>query len=382
MDLETFLALLRTEDRARMQAAARDLGRDLAAAGTSDHRALRRRLAVVARDTGDAFTSGFVDALTMVARGFEAEREDEQAEETSLAAVRTRRHWMEALEQMVNGCALPKDLAKNLELEAPQVTGVLDELEEAGLIVRREPTKGEDQRTRPFRLTARGRAIGARATAARQVAPIEPLVEAVVRCVALLFANGRASRTTLTQVLRGRLEEPLAAAALQHLTGALAETSMALLVPDDSLVAPGFELQSHLDRIVEDAIENDRAPLITRLREIASSRQLVLRVSNRRDEWDVMIQRVKHKHPELNHVEVFRDDDVSAARTAPPSDRTYRILYESPMLLEQDQGAKLPWTASVIKGAERRFIFGMTPTLPPRGFQMIELPTLTIRAAA
>ena len=372
-------------DRSRMQSAARDLGRELATGKVTDYRALRRRIATVKQATRDGFAEGFLEALSMVSRGFEAESEADRDVEAVVSAVRTRRHWLDALAQIVDGCRRPKDLAKALRLDASQVTGLLDELEDAALVVRREPSAGEDQRTRPFQMTAHGHAIAALAMAGRQVAPIEPVVKAVVRCIALLLADGRASQTRLAEVFHEGLEDPPAeVAALQHLTRALADTSMALIDQDDSVVAPSIELQSQLDLIVEHAIRNADAPIVARLEQLASRRRLILRVSDR-GRWSVMLRERK-----LKNIQVVRNEDVrrtpdqllalpeaverAAAGASSSPDPAYQILYESPTLLGVDQ--QLPENASFIKDATSRFLFGIQPIATPHDFQMIDVTDL------
>lgn len=373
MDVDTVLELLQSKEQPRMRTAARDLGRELAVTEASDLRPLRRRLGEIARDPGDAFAAGFVDALTAVTRGFEAEREDEQDEEAAVTAVRTRPHWLDVLELASRRDLRPKDVKHALDREASQVTTLLDEIEQAGLIVRREPGKTEDGRTRPFRLTARGRTILTRASAGRWVAPIGPVVEAVVRCVAQLVAHGRASKTNLDQILREKLDGPVAAAALQHLADSLAGTSMALVDRDDSIVAPSIELLSQLDRILEGSVDNPDAPLQRCLTQLSATDPMVVRVSNRGDEWDLLVNRSELKEA----IQVVRGDDVSAGR-ARPATPVYQVLYESPLLLEQDR--KREDMVSLIKGATNRFVFGMQPSPPPPAFTVIDLPSVTIRA--
>lgn len=357
-----------------MRSAARDLGRELAVTEASNLRTLRRQIAEASRDTDDAFTRGFVDALAMVARGFEAEREDEEDEEAAVVAVRTRPHWLDVLELAARRDLRPTDVKKALAREASQVTNLLAEIEEAGLIVRRDPGKTEDQRTRPFRLTARGREILNRASAGRWIAPIGPVVESVVRCVALLMAHGRASQTSLDQILRERLDGPVAAAALQHLAESLAGTSMALVDRDESIVAPSIELLSQLDRILEGSVDRPDAPLVVCLSQLAAREPVVLRVSNRGDEWDLLVNRSELKEA----IQVIRGDDVSAGQLK-PAKPVYQVLYESPLLLEQDRQHEA--TMSLIERATNRFVFGMQPSPPPPAFTVIDLPSVTIRAA-
>lgn len=368
MSTSTLMSLLASGDRTQLAAAARDFGRLLSTTTPTDLRDTRRDLARVLDSTEDAHARGVIEGLAMVARGFEAEGAENQLEQAAASKVAARKHWAAILELAGDGRRLPRELAETLALEPSQVTRILDELEDADLMVRTAPGAGEDGRTRPFRLSPKGRATcnQLRKHKPTTSAPIAALIESVVECMAILLASGRASRSKLALVLEQRLDETVSEIAMEHLTSALAGTSLAVLDTDDSLLAAGMEVQSHLDRVVQGALDNDDHGLVNWLRDLSKEQRLFVRATNRGDEWDVLVQR-----SDLTNVRVIRDDDL-VPDTAGAVIGAYGVLYESAVLLETDRRNQR--ATKLIEAAQSRHVFAVPPTITPDGFDMVTLP--------
>lgn len=368
MDVETFLQQLRTQEPFAMEAAARDLGRDLAATDGGDLRAVRKKLAALARAPSPSFAGGFLSALMMVTRGFESEREDAAEDGALIAAVRSRKHWGAALDGIASDCVRPSDLADVLGIDAPHMTRVLDELGEVGLVARRAPVPGEDGRIRPCRLTTRGRLVHSKLHPHPTVGPIKDIVEAVVWSITRLLASGHTNKRDVTADIEARLAPSVVAPVLAALMDSLEWTALAV-VDGESLMAPDVEVNSELDQLLEDAMDNDAAPLVLSLRSLSEARPLVIRT--RRFRWDVVVTR-----RDLTAIRVVRDDDLAApsADLLSLAGDAFTVLYESPMLVRSDQTrpASGPFTA-IMEQAAQRFVLGGAMTPPPPGFGVIDV---------
>lgn len=357
MDDLTFLEQLRSHVPATMDAAARDFGRNLAATDGRELRALRKKLAgVVTQASPEA--EPFVRALSMVARGFEAEREDETRDATEIAVIRARKHWAAALERMATGSTLPSELATALAIDPPQVTRLMDELEQAGLVAR--VAAQSDGRLRPCRLTPRGRRLQRRLQSEVSQGNIKDIVEAVVWTFAQLSVVGRASKRDVAADLCVRLGTPVGSRVLDVLIEALEWMDLATVV-DESLVADYVRIDRQVDDLLERAADDPDAQLVQWMRKISRDDALVVRTC--RDRWDVVVDRQG-----LKQVLVVRNDDLSYGEQRSLAGGSFGLFYDNPRLLRADQVSQ----TDLVERASKLYVLGAANTASLADVEVID----------
>ena len=331
-----------------------------------------RRLAARLRPTRPSdYERGFIEALELVATGFERQVDDAAADETELLQLRSRVNWIAALRYISQGAVRPSDLARRLGVSPSRVTKLVDELEDEQLV-----TQMAEGKERPCRLTPRARVLLRRlppldddnAAVATAVAEVVP---AVVSCMNALARDRRVGRERLLETMRSAVTvNPSSLLAL--LDASLGETSCAFLDSDDAWVATDAELLTRLQQHLSFACQGQRGPVLDRLAELSERCHVVLRVGGSLLEWDSAVS-------ELTHVHVIRDDELRYAVPGPVTSR-FQIVYESPSLLAWDR--RKGWMERMIDEAVGRYCLGVahSPAIP--NFVSIEVETPEYTPAA
>ncbi|MGN6106561.1 MAG: hypothetical protein ACTHU0_15755 [Kofleriaceae bacterium] len=370
MEMALLDELVRSEDHERFTSVARMIGRMLATDPSSEWRAtVRKRLLHGQRTRSSEADRAFLAALELVVTGFERERSDAETTAAELRRITGRSHWVAILHALAAGPLLPKDLADKVGLSTSRLTQIMNEMEGEPNELLARSVEG---RTRPCRLTARARAL---LPSLPEAAPVdkqlgaEEVVPAVVRCMAVMARDGRIGLQRLADTMAAESVEPTSAAHLAELLDrSLRENLLAVREQDGALVATETELQSRLDRTIEAAFRDDSPALITKLREIASTGDVVLRVGARAP-WEVLLSRYR-----LDNVRIVRDSDLRFSQV-PALDPGYRLIYESPALFAADRDD--PWMQprmqAMIDNADLRYCFGVTPMPPMANFLSISV---------
>jgi len=356
MDLEVTRLSLASGDLARMSAVARDLGRHLAARSEGGWLLPFRRLAAGLRPSRSSeHERGFLEALELVATGFERQVDDETADETELLQLRSRPNWVAALRYISQGLVRPSDLAKRLGVSPSRVTKLVDELEDAQLV-----TQMSEGKERPCRLTPRARVLLRKLPPpekedAAVVKAVEEVVPAVVSCMGVLVRDRRVGRARLLETIQSASSvDPDRILALLGVS--LHDTASAFLDKDDAWVATDAELLTRLQLHLSLACQGKRGPIFERLAELSERSDVVIRVGGGRPEWDSAVS-------ELTRVHVIRDDELRYDGARPLMGE-FQIVYESPSLLASDRRHK--WVEQLIDRAIGRYYLGVAhgPAIP------------------
>lgn len=376
MNLELARLSLESGDVARWGAVARDLGRHLAAQIDRSKEWLLpfRRLAagLTPRRTNE-YERGFLEALELVATGFERQLDDAAADETEIVQLRSHPRWVAVLRQIDEGTTRPIDLARRLGVHPSMVTKLIDELEDVQLVT--QTTQGKE---RPCRLTPRARVLLRRlpppeetsADVARVVADVVP---AVVACMTALVRDRRVGRERFLESMRGaHVANPVGVLAL--LDTSLRETACAALDDDGAWVATDAELLSRLRQHLVLACRGQPGTLLEELAKLSERSEVLLRVGNGVSTWDSAMG-------SLGRVRVIREDELRYG--IPPPSGDFQIVYESPSLLAADRRHALAddrrdvwyrWVAQAIAGAIGRHCLSVGHGPPIRDFNTIEVP--------
>jgi DNA-binding MarR family transcriptional regulator len=356
MDLELTKLSLTSGDPARIGSVARDLGRHLAVRSEGGWLLPFRRL--VARLTPgrtSEYERGFLEALELVAAGFERQVNDAAADEAEVLQLSSRTNWVAALRYISQGAVRPIDLAKRLGVSPSRVTKLVDELEEAELV-----TQTAEGKERPCRLTPRARVLlrrlpppdGSDAAVVKAVAEVVP---AVVNCMGALARDRRVGRARLLETMGSALTVSRSTI-LALLDTALRDTSWAVLDKDDAWVATDTELLTRLHQHLSLACRGKRGPIFDRLAGLSERSDVVLRVGGSFLEWDAAVS-------ELTRIQVIREGDLRYAELLPLT-AAYQIVYESPSLLASDRRHK--GREQMIDRAIGRYVLGVAhgPAIP------------------
>jgi orotate phosphoribosyltransferase len=349
MDLELTKLALSSGDLARAGAVARDLGRHLAARSEGGWLLpFRRLVARLGPSRTSEYERGFLEALELVATGFERQIDDAAADETEVLQLRSRPNWIAALRHISQGTVRPIDLARRLDVSPSRITKLVDELEEARLV-----TQMMEGKERPCRLTPRARVLlgklpppdGDDALVAKAVAEVVP---AVVSCMGALARDRRVGRARLLETMGSALTVSRSTI-LALLDTALRDTSWAVLDKDDAWVATDAELLTRLQQHLALACQGRRGPIFERLAKLSERSDVVLRVGGSFLEWDTAVS-------ELTRIHVLREGDLRYAEPRSLSGEV-QVVYESPSLLAADRRHR--WMEQVIDRAIGRYVLGV-----------------------
>jgi DNA-binding MarR family transcriptional regulator len=365
MDLELTRLALESGDVARWSAVARDVGRQLAAHLDRSKAWLlpfRRMTARLKPRRTSEYDRGFLDALELVATGFERQLDDAAADETELLELRSHQSWITLLRLIDQGTTRPSDLARKLDVSPSAVTRLVDELEEADLVT--QTTHGKE---RPCRLTPRARVLLGRLPPAETSSAAEAVtdvVPAVVACMTALVRDRRVARDRFLDSMRhAHIANPAGVVAM--LDASLRETSWAVLDSDDNAwVAAEVELLDRLQQHLKLACQNKPGTVLDQLARLAHRGEVILRISSGISTWDSAVGR-------LGPIRVIRDDEL---KWAPPLlTGEFQIVYESPSLLKVDRQQWRGWTEQTIPRAIGRYCLGVIPGPAIPNFNMIEV---------
>ncbi len=156
MELDKVLPRLAaaSADGPELRRLARDVGHELPKHDSTAVRAFRSEFAKL--EIGSvSFADGYRHALADVAAAFDVSLDDLQADERALQFAR-RPTFRPLLDALATRPMLPTELSQRLSMDAGQLSRALKDLRNAGL-VEAWPIEGGDGRTRPHRLTLRGR---------------------------------------------------------------------------------------------------------------------------------------------------------------------------------------------------------------------------------
>ncbi|HEY0478056.1 MAG TPA: MarR family transcriptional regulator [Kofleriaceae bacterium] len=367
MNLETARLALESGDMANWSAVARDLGRQLAAQVDRSKPWLLSFRRLVAglrpRRAGD-YDRGFLDALELVATGFERQLDDTVRDETEVLQLRAHPSWIAALRYIDQGVVRPSDLAEKLEVSPSAVTKLVDELEQAHLVT--QTTQG---RERPCRLTPRARSVLGRLPppdTTPVASDVMLVVPAVVTCVTTLIRDRRVARERFLDSLRHtRIANP--AGVLEVLDRSLRDASCAVLDDDDAWVATDAALLDRLQQHVALACQNRPGTVVERLARLSERSELVLRVGGGVSTWDSAVG-------QLGRIQVIRDDELRCE--APLLAGEFQLVYESPSLLVADRRQWREWTERATTAAIGRYHLGIAhgPVVPDFNLIEVEMP--------
>jgi DNA-binding transcriptional ArsR family regulator len=372
MDFDLVKLGLQSGDAAQLGSVARDLGRHLAAHPGGDWLVEFRRVAARARAAASSRDHGFLDALELVATGFQRQLDDAQANEAELRQLTSRAGWVAVLRQIGKGVVRPSDLARHLKVSPSRITKLLHELDDAQLV-----TQTVEGKERPCRLSPRARVLlrrlppdtdradGADATAVAHA--MAEVVPAVVACMELLGRDRRVGGDRLRETMQASVTAGRGSSVMALLGSAFTDSSWACLDQDGAWVATEPELQARLQQHLSLACQGQAGTVITRLAELSEHNDLVLRVGGSLLEWEPAVSG-------LDRITVLREDDLTYA--TPPSPGA-RIVYESPALLASDRRRGV--LDAQIEGANGRYCFGVThgPSIPDFAPILVDIPEYT-----
>lgn len=140
----------------------------------------------------------------------------------------------------------------------------------------------------------------------------------------------------------------------------LQSLSLGFLDEDDALVTTETELHVRVARHLGLACSGKKSALVDQLQGLAGGDRVLLRVTDRLPEWDVLARR------HLERFEVIREQDL---QYSPPSlEPAYRVVYESPSLVAEDlKNGRRP----LVYNAQRRYCLEIEAAPPTRDFQRI-----------
>lgn len=356
MDLDLATSLLQSSEALHREEGARSLGRSLAAHRSGDWIVgFRRMTTKLQKSASSDHQRGFLEALELVATGFQRQAEADELDDQELVKIQSRAHWVSALRLLKRGPMRPSDLKAALAIQASAVSRLLDDLEESDLITRVK--KGKE---RPCKLSPHGHFLLNRLTEEPKGA-IEPavLVSAVVQCVGVLARDGRVSRSLLLDLLRGDVATE-APRVLSMFEDEMKGGALVFSDDDDTLVATETELFTRLSGHLSLGCAEKASVLVDKLRELTAQERLYLRAGERLREWDVLASKIPN-------LKVLRRDNLHVLDL--PEQGGYRILYESPSLFEQDRRI-----GTLPQKALHRFCLGLerNPTLGD--VQLIQVP--------
>jgi DNA-binding transcriptional ArsR family regulator len=367
MDFELTQTLLQSGISAQREAAARSLGRNLAANGSGEWLDKFRRLASKLLKTASTdYERGFLDAMELVATGFERQSSEDGVDEKDLVRIKSRAHWLATLKYLAKGSLRPSDLAERLNVHRSHVSRLLDELEESRLI-----TRVQEGKERPCRLSPRARVMLGKLPDPEMLdAPSSAqIVGAVFRCIGVLVRDGRAGRTRLLTTLREDLKER-APNVLDLISQSFKQSGLGIVDDDDALIATEDELHSRISGHLSLGCADKPSALIDQLKTLAQGGPLLLRAGDRQQEWEVIVER--HRLD----LRVLREQDIQLS--ALPDSSEYGVVYESPSLVADDR--RQAQRSSFIDSAQRRYCLRAEQTSYD-GFQSIVVPAPELAAA-
>lgn len=373
MDVELARLSLESGEMARWAAVARDMGRHLAAQLDRSKawlRPFRRLTAGLRPHRSSDYERGFLEALELVATGYERQLDDAAADETELLQLRAHPSWVAALRHIDHGVSRPSDLARKLGIVPSAVTKLIDELEDAQLV-----TQTSQGRERPCRLTPRARVLLPRlAPAEIDTALAEAaakVVPGVVACMTALVRDRRVARQRLLECMRVTAQVDNPEQVLGVLDASLHEASCAVLDGDDAWVATDVELFGRLQQHLMLACRNRSGTIVDQLEALGGTEKVLLRVGNGVLTWDPAVA-------SLGRVQVVHDDELRYAPHPLPSE--FQIVYESPSLLVADRRQWPGWTAQALAAANGRYVFGVAPGPAIPDFNLIEVDAIEYAA--
>jgi DNA-binding transcriptional ArsR family regulator len=364
MNLEITATLLQSGEAAQRSAAARELGRTLAARSSGGWLVQFRKLAArLLRAPSSDYERGFLEALELVATGFERQVSEIRADESELARIRTRAHWSPALHMLSRGALRPVELSARLGISKSQVSKLIDELEDAELV-----TQVADGKERPCMITSRARVLLEKLPADAERLEPEKLVPAVVQCVGMIARDGRVGRGRLLAMMQRGLTDA-APHVLELLGKSLRESSFGFHDDDDALVAPELELQTRIATHLALACSGKHSSLIRRLEELTAESPVLLRIADGMNEWDVLAAQ------RLKGLQVIRRHDLELLPPSP--DKRFQMVYGSPSLVVEDlkEGRK-----ALVQKASGRYYLGVDFMPPIKDFLPIDVQRPEITA--
>lgn len=357
MELDLATNLLTSGNQAQREASARGLGRNLAAQGSGDWLLKFRRFAAKQQKVASTdYERGFIEALELVSVGFERQSTEGEESEQEMARIKTRAHWLATLRLLAKGLLRPLEISEKLKVHKSQITRLLDELEEAGLVTRKQEGK-----ERHCRLTPRARALLGKLPDEPRVPAPGKLVAAVVRGVAAIHRDGRVGRSKLITSLERDVAE-MAPQVLTLLGEALQNLALGFLDEEDALVATEGELRSRISGHLVLGCAGKKSALVEQLRALTGEGPILLRVGESFQEWDVLAAQ------QIPMLTILREKDLS--QFVPPEE-SYSVIYESPSLLAEDRQTD---RKGFIEEAQRRYCLSIEEAPALLNVQMLRVP--------
>jgi DNA-binding MarR family transcriptional regulator len=357
MDLDLASTLLKSGDAAKRHSTARSFGRALSANGSGDWlRKLQRLVVKLHKGASSDYERGFLEALDLVAEGFDLQSSETAVNEQELGRIKSRAHWLPTLCLLAKGPQRPMDLSERLGIHKSQVTRLLDDLEEARLVER-----AQDGKERPCRLTPHARVLIRKLPAEELSPPTEKLVSAVIRCVGIMGRDQRVASSRLLGALQLDVEG-MAPRVLDLIESSLRQWRMGFRATDGVFVTTEGELRSRISHHLAVGCAGRKSSLVDELQNLTSEAPLIVRVGESLQEWDVLAKSF------LDKVVVYREKDL---RLSPmPEMKHYSVLYESPSLLTEDRNMG---RSDFIDEAQHRYCLSVDDSPPLNNVQMISV---------
>lgn len=366
MEIQEVIELLR---HARtMEAGARQLGRDFGAHEVGDLRALQREIATLAtshdaESEAAAFARGFLQALELVASGYEGHRIKSTRDHADLAAIRSRRHWHRVLGAIKEGHQTLTAIHEATGIPTSNLSKVISAMVKARLLARRRRDDVEDLRMHPLELTVSGADVCARLFADVH-APLEETVAAAVAGVTGILEQGRTPLSAIEHEFRslGRVRAERAAAIVAR---ELRSRCLAVVDKSLSVVANVKEADRDLLLAFEDALrardhfgsrafalpDPELPDIVKQWKALSAGDRLIVRTSGRFNHWEVILQTFGP-----TNAEIIRE---SMPLPPAPDERTpFRMLWENAAVLRRDKERHGPWLTSVLSRARELNIYG------------------------
>jgi DNA-binding MarR family transcriptional regulator len=364
MNLDLASTLLKSGDAAQRQSAARSLGRNLSANGAGTWLRKLQRLAVkLGKETSSEYERGFLEAMELVAEGYELQASETSVDEQELARIKSRAHWLPTLQLLARGPLRPLDLSTRLNIHKSQVTRLIDDLEESKLVER-----AQEGKERPCRLTPHARVALSKLPAEVAPASTAKLVSAVLRCASIMGRDQRVATSRLLGMLQLDLEG-MAPRVLDLIEASLRHLSLGFRANDGVMVETDGELRARISLHLAMGCSGKESALVETLQTLTEERPLVIRVGECQQEWDVLASKF------LKKVLIFREKDL---RFSPaPKLESYGVLYESPALLTEDRSVG---RSAFIDDAQERYCLSVDDSPPMQNVQMIPVPAARLAA--
>jgi DNA-binding MarR family transcriptional regulator len=364
MNFDLASTLLKSGDAAQRQSAARSLGRNLSANGAGAWLRKLQRLAVKLRkEASSEYERGFLEAMELVAEGFELQASETSVDEQELARIKSRAHWLPTLQLLARSSLRPLDLSTRLSIHKSQVTRLIDDLEEAKLVER-----AQEGKERPCRLTPHARVVLSKLPEEVAPAPTEKLVSAVLRCIGIMARDQRVATSRLLGALQLDLEG-MAPRVLDLIEGSLRHLSLGFRANDGVMVATDGELRARISLHLVIGCSGKESALVETLQTLTEERPLLIRVGESLQEWDVLASKF------LKKVVIVREKDL---RFSPvPQFESYGVLYESPALLTEDRSVG---RSNFIDDAQERYCLSVDDSPPMANVRMVPVPTPQLAA--